>query len=295
MIITEEIKSLEREFWGGNAADYDARLGAYSGRFCADLIDYLSPQKGERGLDIGGGSGAAGLKMAARIGVQGSVTIVDLAPEMLRIASDKAIAHEFSNVQTVVMDAEKLEFADSTFDLASCSFAAPSFPNISLAIAEMKRILRPGGRAGFVIWSHPDRFPLFVEHASALAHRTLSIPTKWLIDMPSLGKGLRRRIITRPGPWGLSPLRFSTPGSLESELTRAGFEDVRRKPRAFPIEFASFEDYWQTALRVVPLQAAHEASVSAIKEQLRAKIVNNGDGRMTLWNEAAVILAKNPA
>lgn len=294
MFKPKEIKQLEIDFWASNAAEYDARLGAYSARFAADLVDYLYPQKWDRALDIAGGSGATGLKLADRIGPEGSVLMIDLSAEMLRIASRKAAARKHSNLKTRVMDAERLDLPPSSCDLITCAFAATSFPDVPRAVAEMMRVLKPGGRLGFAVWSRTDRFPLFTKHAAAIASRVTSFAIGWAMKLPAAGPLLLRRAAGRPGPWGLSPLRFGPPGSLESELLRAGFHEVRRETRAFPIDFSTFDDYWNAATRIVPLHADCGSLLPRVREILRRDLADHGEGKITLWNEAAIVLAKKP-
>jgi len=290
----EDIKRREREFWEANAEQYDARLGRYSARFSADLIDLMYPQKDEKALDVAGGSGAAGLKLCERIGSRGSVTIVDLSQRMLAIAGERASALKLGNLTTRVMDAEKLDLPDASFDIVSCSFAATAFPDIPAALHQIKRVAKPGGRIGFVVWSRADRFPIFTEHALAILNRNSAPLGRWLASAPLAREKVRHWLATRPGPWGFSPLRFCAPGSLERELARAGFRDLRREMRAFPIEFPSFEEYWEAAMCVAPIHRPPPNVIREIKGELRSRIPDRRDGRVTLWNEGALIFAKRP-
>ncbi len=290
----EEIKRREREFWEANAEQYDARLGRYSARFSADLVDLMYPQKDERALDVGGGSGAAALKFCERIGKDGSVTVIDLSPRMLAIAAERASVLKLSNLTTAIMDAEKLDLPEAAFDLVSCVFAGTSFPDISTSLSEIRRVVKPGGRVGFVVWSRADRFPLFTEHALTILSRNSDPVSRWLLRAPLARGKVRQWLAARPGPWGLSPLRFSSPGSLEAKLARAGFQDLRREMRAFPIEFPSFEEYWEAAVCVAPLHLPPPTVLREVKEELRRRIPDRRDSRVTLWNEAALILARRP-
>jgi hypothetical protein len=103
--------------------------------------------------------------------------------------------------------------------------------------------------------------------------------------------------MVRNGPGSYSPARFGAEGSLEKYLIAAGFESVRRNLRAFPIEFESFEEYWQTlgvAMILgpegdLPLRAAPE-----IREALRLGLAQPPNGNILLFNEAALILARKP-
>ena len=90
MIGADEIKRNERAGYEAVAEAFDNRLAQYTGRFAADLIDLMSPQEGEVALDIAGGTGAAGLKLAERLGPKGSMVITDLTPAMLDHAQKHA-------------------------------------------------------------------------------------------------------------------------------------------------------------------------------------------------------------
>ncbi len=72
------------------------------------------------------------------------ITAVDLSPKMLEIARENAIKHGLS-VNFAVMDAEKLEFPDETFDTVISTLSTCTFPNPIKALQEMKRVCRPNG------------------------------------------------------------------------------------------------------------------------------------------------------
>ena len=163
----DEVKRRERDVYDSVAEVFANVWARYTARFAADLIDLMFPHRGESALDLAGGTGAAGLKLAEHIGKDGSVTIVDISPGMLREAEKLAAARGLSNVSTRVMDAEQLDFPDASFDLIVCSFGVMFFPNVSGAIREASRVLKPGGRIGFTVWSDPERTPFISWPATA--------------------------------------------------------------------------------------------------------------------------------
>ena len=108
----EEIKRRERDTFDRIAEAYDKRQARYNALFASDMIDMLFPQKYDAGLDVAGVSSTAGLKLAERIGPEGSVTIIDISPaRFCRNGSLERYLHEIG-LQSVrrVCCAYPLEF-----------------------------------------------------------------------------------------------------------------------------------------------------------------------------------------
>ncbi len=292
-----DIKRREKESYNSIASAYDAVYARYNARFASDLVDLLYPQDHDRGLDIAGGSGTAGLKLAERIGPGGSVIIVDLAPEMLRLAQKKAEERKLDNIRTQVMDAEALEFPGDSFDIVTCSFGVMSFPNVSKAISEMRRVLKPGGRIGLTVWSVPERCPLYSAPMTAFLKHAAPLPLRALLKSPLVGRRVLRTILLSGSSFGYSPSRFCRDGSLEKHFLRAGFRSVRRLKVAHPLEFPSLDEYWNALLKASP-GVKSEAEIppevlDSIREDLR-QLVSPRTGEVRLFNEAGIILATKP-
>ncbi|MDP2399771.1 MAG: bifunctional demethylmenaquinone methyltransferase/2-methoxy-6-polyprenyl-1,4-benzoquinol methylase UbiE [Burkholderiales bacterium] len=100
---------------------------------------------GERVLDVAGGTGDLTRLFAQRVGPRGSVVITDITGPMLRRGRDRLI-DEGLVVPTVQCDAEKLPFPDAYFDCVCVAFGLRNMTHKDAAIAEMQRVLRPGGR-----------------------------------------------------------------------------------------------------------------------------------------------------
>ncbi|MDP1675091.1 MAG: bifunctional demethylmenaquinone methyltransferase/2-methoxy-6-polyprenyl-1,4-benzoquinol methylase UbiE [Burkholderiales bacterium] len=100
---------------------------------------------GERVLDVAGGTGDLTRLFAQRVGPRGSVVITDINGPMLRRGRDRLI-DEGLVVPTVQCDAEKLPFPDAYFDCVCVAFGLRNMTHKDAAIAEMQRVLRPGGR-----------------------------------------------------------------------------------------------------------------------------------------------------
>ena len=100
---------------------------------------------GDRVLDVAGGTGDLASLFAQRVGERGSVTLTDINPSMLSIGRDRLI-DEALVVPVVQCDGERLPFASETFDCVSVAFGLRNMTHKDAALAEMRRVLRPGGR-----------------------------------------------------------------------------------------------------------------------------------------------------
>jgi len=155
-----------RQGWEEVAADYVADpLGLFEG--CAGrLLSLLQPPSGSVLLDIGTGGGAVALQAFPWIGPEGKVIGCDIAGSMLRHAK-RACAAPGPTAGFSQMDAERLGFADGSFDVVACAFSLFQFPEMRRAMVEMARVVRVGGRVGLSNWG-PGYFTPIAEMQRAL-------------------------------------------------------------------------------------------------------------------------------
>ncbi len=107
------------------------------------LVANLQP--GQQVLDIAGGTGDLARAFARKVGPAGRVVHTDINEAMLRTGRDRLL-DEGVVLPTLVCDAEKLPFADSRFDLVSVAFGLRNMTRKDMALAEMARVLKPGGK-----------------------------------------------------------------------------------------------------------------------------------------------------
>ena len=100
---------------------------------------------GQRVLDIAGGTGDLARAFARQVGPQGLVVHTDINEAMLRTGRDR-LTDEGIVLPTTVCDAERLPFPDASFDLVSVAFGLRNMTHKDRALAEMGRVLKPGGR-----------------------------------------------------------------------------------------------------------------------------------------------------
>jgi len=202
--------------WGSSfrlvaAEKWKAKSAALGKAVTEALIEYSRPSPDMRVLDLASGTGEPGISLAQRV-PQGSVTAVDQSSELLDIAAKRARDKNLLNFTTQQADAHQLPFADRSFDLATCRFGVMFFTDAKRALAELRRVLKPGARGCFVAWG-PIEQPYW-QTTMKIVHRHVG------------GAMLE--------PGGASPFRFSAAGSLSAVLTASGFHEVEESTRNLP-------------------------------------------------------------
>lgn len=134
--------AIQRQF-GAAAARYAASDYHGAGADLAAMLDAASPRADERVLDVGCGAGHTALAFAPRVR---EVVGLDLTEAMLAEASALAARRGIRNLRTEQGDAMALPHADASFDLVTCRQCAHHFERPALALREIARVLRPGGR-----------------------------------------------------------------------------------------------------------------------------------------------------
>jgi demethylmenaquinone methyltransferase/2-methoxy-6-polyprenyl-1,4-benzoquinol methylase len=111
----------------------------------AYTVQVANLKPGERALDIAGGTGDLSRAFARKVGESGVVVHTDINEAMLRQGRDRLL-DEGLILPTSLADAEKLPFKSESFDLVSVAFGLRNMTHKDLALAEMCRVLKPGGR-----------------------------------------------------------------------------------------------------------------------------------------------------
>jgi demethylmenaquinone methyltransferase / 2-methoxy-6-polyprenyl-1,4-benzoquinol methylase len=115
----------------------------------SEMIRALNPRRGQRLIDVAGGTGDIARGALPRLdpGAGGAVIVCDANPQMLETGRARAIdAGILGGIEWLCGDAEALPFADRSFDLYTIAFGLRNVTLIERALAEARRVLRPGGR-----------------------------------------------------------------------------------------------------------------------------------------------------
>ncbi len=149
----EQGTAAARMQYGRQAAAYTTSPSHARGADLGRLIELLAFAGSERAIDVATGTGHTALAIAPHCA---EVIGVDPTPEMLREAQAVAEARGVRNVRWVLGQAEHLPFEDASCDVVTVRRAPHHFQSIPAALAEMRRVLRPGGKLGLVDQITPD-------------------------------------------------------------------------------------------------------------------------------------------
>ena len=120
-------------------------------------IEYSSVRKGQKVLDLAGGTGDLTAKFSQIVGDDGLVVLADINESMLKVGRDKLRDKGlFNNIEYVQANAEELPFADNYFDCITISFGLRNVTDKQKALQSMWRVLKPGGRLLILEFSKPQ-------------------------------------------------------------------------------------------------------------------------------------------
>ena len=216
-----------RERWGRVAAAWerrDAEQWDATEAVSRDLVDRLELQPGEAVLELAAGIGHTSLLAAERVAPGGRVIATDFAPTMVEAARRLAQRSGAKGVEHRVMNAQAIDLLDSSVDAVLCRWGLMLFDDPAAALAEVRRVLRPGGRFACAVWATATSNPW----ASVVGRVFV---TRGLMEAP---------VPDAPGMFSLADA-----GRLESLLRAAGFETVSIEDVPVLFRWGSFAEYWE--------------------------------------------------
>ena len=209
---------------------FDEQMAFLNHRLVADA----RLRSGMHALDLGSGTGYPALLSAQTVGPSGSVIGLDLAEQMLTVARRKAAALGLDNVTFRTGDVTTLPFDANSFDAVTTRFCLMFLPDIPTAVAEITRVLRPGGWIAAAVWSSSDKNPSIGLSMEAI---------KKVVDLPP------------PDPAAPGIFRLAMPGDLAGMLRQAGLADVTDQEFLAEWSYASAEEYYMSLTEIAaPIQ-----------------------------------------
>jgi SAM-dependent methyltransferase len=201
----------------------------------------------------------------------GKVDAIDPADDQVAFARKRQAA---ARAEFRVADAQSLPFSGGEFDAAVMALVINFVPDPAKAVAEMARVLKPGGTAGAYIWDF---------HGGGFVQQPLRDAIA-AADAP---------LLPNPGP------EKSTAEALRKYFDAAGFEDVETRSIDIEVAYASFDDYWasQTGLpnpAVQSLRKMPDGDVERLKAGLRERLAGR-DGSVTYPAKANAVKGRKPA
>ncbi len=196
------------------------------------MIDLLALHPGQRVLELAAGLGETGMLAAELVAPLGGVVISDQAEALLEGARQRALALGLSNIEFQVLDAEWIDLPFASVDAILCRWGYMLLADPAAALAEARRVLRPGGRIALAVWDALASNPWALLPGQELVERGLA---------PAPAPGEHGE--PRPGPFALGDAE-----RVRELLEQAGFVEVEVQTLQLDRHHTSFAELWETTL-----------------------------------------------
>jgi SAM-dependent methyltransferase len=220
-----DMKAVSAATYAATADHFDDPALSFWDRFGRQTVSRIGLRPGDRVLDACCGTGASALPAAHVVGAAGQVLGFDLAEPALVLARAKAQAQGLTNVEFRAVDVEHTGLPSESFDAVVCVFGVFFVPDMAAAVAEMWRLVRPGGVLAITVWG-----PGFLEPATSAFWAAVGA------ERPDLVGGFH--------PW----TRVTDPAALFQLFDHGGaaIPTVEAEPGTHPL--ADPEDWWTVVL-----------------------------------------------
>ncbi len=255
------------------AEKYERFMGRWSQRLAPLFVDFAGVKDGERVLDVGSGTGSLSLAILGKTR-RTEVAGIDPSPEYVDFArrrtADPRVKFQFG-------DAQKMDFPDASFDRCVSLLVVNFIPDSRKAMAEMRRVTRPGGWIAACVWDYDEGMEMlrkFWDAARALDPAVARVDER---GMP-----------------------FCRTGQLAAFWREAGLEDVEETALVIELPFRSFDDYWSPFLDSQGPAGVYVARLApekreGLKLRLRNTILGGKpDGPFTLRARAWAVRGRVP-
>jgi ubiquinone/menaquinone biosynthesis C-methylase UbiE len=218
---------------------YDAFMGRYSKRLACPFADFGGVERGQRAVDVGAGTGALTTELASR-----GAHVAAAEPSAPFVA---ALRQRLPEVDVQEAPAEQLPWPDETFDVALAQLVVAFMADARAGVAEMRRVVRPGGTVAVCMWDREGMEML------AAIQRT-------------------QRALASGGPMPEGRTMYRSAAEIEP-LFDEGFADVATEPLDVESSYTGFEEFWEALLGGVGPAGVWITSLEGEqREQARAEL-----------------------
>jgi SAM-dependent methyltransferase len=219
------MKAVSAATYAATADHFDDPALSFWDRFGRQTVARAGMRPGQRVFDACCGTGASAIPAAHLVGTDGHVLGFDLAEPALALARAKAQAQGLTNLEFRAADVEHTGLPSESFDVVICVFGIFFVPDMVAAVAELWRLVRPGGLLAVTVWG-----PGFLEPATAAFWDAVGA------ERPDLVGGFH--------PW----TRVTDPDGLSQLLQRGGLADPIVEAEAGVHPLPDPEDWWKMVL-----------------------------------------------
>ena len=219
------------------------------------MVRSLDLRPGQRVLELACGPGDTGFVAATEVAPGGMLISSDGAEAMVEVARSRAAAAGLVNIEHRQLELEWIDLPAADVDAVLCRWGIMLIVDPAAAAREIRRVLRPGGRAALAVWDLPDRNPWATIPSSA---------------MVQLGHA------ERPNPEAPGMFALAAPGRLATLLADAGFADVEVRPVELSRRYRSLEEYVEETAEVSPLFSAKWEELDAAQRAEIARLIAAG-------------------
>jgi SAM-dependent methyltransferase len=275
-----EQRSATRDAWERAAAGWGKRadrIRDWGMPVSAAMVEALALRPGQRVLELAAGPGDTGFMAAELVRPGGTLVSSDGADAMLDVARARAAELGIDNVEFRQLELEWIDLETATVDAVIVRWGIMLIVDPEAAAREVRRILRPGGRAAFAVWDTPQKNPWAV------------IPGRVMVELGHAEP-------PEPGAPGMFSLAGD--GQLVELLEGTGFQDVVVSPVSLTRHYDALDGYLEETLDMSPLFSATYRELSADDQAAAVAAITTAaqpfvadDGSVTLPGSSLVASA----
>jgi ubiquinone/menaquinone biosynthesis C-methylase UbiE len=201
------------------ASGYDQLMGRWSRKLAPRFVEFAGVADGERILDVGCGTGSLTFELARHAGLK-EIQAIDFSRVFVAAAKSR---NADARVVIQQADATALPFEDRSFDRAMALLVLHFVPEAAKAIAEMCRVVRPGGVVAAVVW----------DHLGGMTGMRMVLDT--VAALSEAGRQLRSKYVFQP---------MTQPGEMRQAFIEQGLEQVEQDQLLLRMDYENFDEFW---------------------------------------------------